>query len=107
MNSHNSIPILRSNNFFTNFSLVSGINNISSGIAGMPLGTDILNSTLYLWLCITFDLVTQKWMYDNFNDYINNQKVFNIQKDMSNDEIEKVLLGKEENSTIELKYTIQ
>ena len=53
-----------------------------------------------------FDPVTQKWMYDNFNDYINNQVVFKIQKDMSNDEIEKVLLGKEENSTIELKYTI-
>ena len=53
-----------------------------------------------------FDPLTQKWMYDNFKDYINNQVVFKIQKDMSNDEIEKIILGKEENKTIELKYTI-
>jgi hypothetical protein len=50
--------------------------------------------------------MTQKWIYDNFKDHINNQVVFKIQKDMSNEEIEKILLGKDENKTIELKYTI-
>ncbi len=54
----------------------------------------------------SFDPLTQKWIYDNFKDYINNQIIFKIQKDMSNDEIEEIMLGREENKAIELKYTI-
>ncbi len=50
--------------------------------------------------------LTQKWMYDNFKDSINNQSVFKIKKDMTNEEIEKVLCGKEESGNIELKFTI-
>lgn len=52
------------------------------------------------------DPLMQKWMYDNFKDDINNQVVFKIQKDMSNDEIEKIIIGGKEIKTVELKYTI-
>lgn len=50
--------------------------------------------------------LTQKWMYDNLRDKINNQTIFKIKRDMTDQEIENVLLGKEENQTLELKYTI-
>lgn len=50
--------------------------------------------------------MTQKWMYDNFKDNINNQSAFKIKKDMTNEEIEKVLLGKDVIETIELKFSI-
>lgn len=53
-----------------------------------------------------FDPLMQKWMYDNFKDDINNQVVFKIQKDMSNDEIERIIIGEKEIKTVELKYTV-
>ncbi len=52
-----------------------------------------------------FDVVRQKWIYDNFKDELNNKNAIKLKRNMTEDEIKSILsLNKEDR--VEIKYSI-